>query len=207
MTLGFEQRHGEAAHVAAIATRRQLRKLRHRVRAFHRRQYPARGDQVAARDDEIDQARALQPEDPLADLEFRGFALARLGEKDKAEEILSQLKEQGREGKRVDGAIAFIYLGLRDFDKSVDALEKVAAAEGLDLKQIRQILATCAATPENAAHLVYNLLTYRGDPKADPEISAFLDFRARAITRLTAIHRYRRRPDTRADRGGHCEQA
>jgi serine/threonine-protein kinase len=81
---------------------------------------------------EIDQARALQPEDPLADLELRGFALARLGEKEKAEEILSQLEEHGRQGKRVSGAMSFIYLGLRNYDKSIDELEKVAAAEGLD---------------------------------------------------------------------------
>lgn len=81
---------------------------------------------------EIEQVRALLPEKPLAGLEMKGFALARLGQRAEAEAIIKQLEEQKQHGQSLDSAIAFIYLGLRDYDKSCDAFEKAIAANGLD---------------------------------------------------------------------------
>jgi serine/threonine-protein kinase len=81
---------------------------------------------------EIEKARALQPDEPLAKLEARGYALARLGETAAAEKIVSQLEEQRQQGKPLNGAIAFVYLGLGDYDKAADALEREYLAEGLD---------------------------------------------------------------------------
>lgn len=79
---------------------------------------------------EIDQARALQPDDPLAFLEHRGFALARLGQTNESQSILALLETHRRQGKRVDGAIGTIYLGLRDYNKAIDAFEAMVAVEG-----------------------------------------------------------------------------
>ena len=81
---------------------------------------------------EIEKARALEPDEPLAKLEARGYALARLGETAAAEKIVSQLEEQRQQGKPLNGAIAFVYLGLGDYDKAADALEREYLAEGLD---------------------------------------------------------------------------
>jgi len=80
---------------------------------------------------EIDKMRALQPDEPLAELEMKAFALARLGETDEAQKILSEFEAERKLGKPVDGAIGFVYLGLRDYDHSCDAFEKVVATEGL----------------------------------------------------------------------------
>ena len=81
---------------------------------------------------EIELVRALEPDKPLAELEMKGFALARLGHRAEAEAIIKQLEEHKQHGPPLDGAIAFIYLGLRDYDKSCDAFEKAIAANGLD---------------------------------------------------------------------------
>ncbi len=81
---------------------------------------------------EIDKARALQPDEPLALLDMRGYALGRSGEKAEAQKILSLLEAQRGQGRQVDGPIGFVYLGLRDFDKAIDAFEKVAETEGID---------------------------------------------------------------------------
>jgi len=79
---------------------------------------------------EIDHARALQPDDPLAMLEHRGYALARLGQTNEAQSILALLETHRRQGKHVDGAIGSIYLGLRDYNKAIDAYEAMVAVEG-----------------------------------------------------------------------------
>ena len=81
---------------------------------------------------EIEKAQALLPNDPIAGLPMRGFALARLGEKAEAQKIIAKLEEQRKLGKFVDGAEAFVYLGLRDYDKVIDALERMEATQNLD---------------------------------------------------------------------------
>src|SRR5262249_28274138 len=48
---------------------------------------------------EIEKAQALQPSDPLASLDLRGFALARLGNKAEVEKVLATLEDQQRQGK------------------------------------------------------------------------------------------------------------
>ncbi len=81
---------------------------------------------------EIDKVRALQPEEPLAQLDARGYALARMGQEAEAKKILLLLEEQRQQGKPLDVAIGFVYLGLRDYDKVLEALERTEATEGLD---------------------------------------------------------------------------
>jgi serine/threonine-protein kinase len=82
--------------------------------------------------DEIDKAQALMPQDPIADLPMRGYALARMGKTAEAEKIIKKLEEQRKLGKLIDGKEAFVYLGLREYDKVIDALERMEATEGLD---------------------------------------------------------------------------
>ena len=80
---------------------------------------------------EIDALRALQPDDPLFCLEIRGYALARLGKREEAQQILTQLETLKTQGKPVEGAIGLVYMGLRDFDKAIDAFELAAARDGI----------------------------------------------------------------------------
>jgi TolB-like protein/Flp pilus assembly protein TadD/predicted Ser/Thr protein kinase len=81
---------------------------------------------------EIEKARALMPEEPLAGLEMRGFALARLGRTNEAQQIVSTLEEQRSKGRAVNGPIGFVYVGLRDYDKALEAFERMESMEGLD---------------------------------------------------------------------------
>jgi eukaryotic-like serine/threonine-protein kinase len=81
---------------------------------------------------EIEKARALMPEEPLAGMELRGYALARLGQTNDVEKILSVLAEQRRQGRALDGAIGFVYVGLREYDKALEAFEKLEASDGLE---------------------------------------------------------------------------
>jgi serine/threonine-protein kinase len=80
---------------------------------------------------EVDKARALQPEEPMALLESRGYALARLGDEAEARRILALWEARLKEGKPAETQIAFIHLGLREYDKCLDALERLAAAGSL----------------------------------------------------------------------------
>jgi tetratricopeptide (TPR) repeat protein len=89
-------------------------------------------DQYSEALEEVDKMRALTPENPLAALEFRGYALARLGESSKAEEVIAQLREQAPQYKLADGSIGVVYLGLRDYEKALDAFEQLEAKEGMD---------------------------------------------------------------------------
>jgi serine/threonine-protein kinase len=83
---------------------------------------------------EIDKARALMPDEPTALIEYRAYALARMGQEKEAREILAQLEQRSREGKPADLAISMVYLGLREYDKALDALERLNASEGLELE-------------------------------------------------------------------------
>jgi TolB-like protein/Flp pilus assembly protein TadD len=80
---------------------------------------------------EIDANRALQPQDPLFCLEFRGYALARLNRTDESQKILQQLLEEYQQGKPIEASIGFLYIGQRDYDKALDYLEKAVARDGL----------------------------------------------------------------------------
>ncbi|HTL17018.1 MAG TPA: protein kinase [Patescibacteria group bacterium] len=80
---------------------------------------------------EIDGIRALQPDDPLLCLEMRGFALARLGRIDEARQILNQLDGLCAQGKPLHGASAFVYFGLREYDKSLQAFDTAIDREGV----------------------------------------------------------------------------
>ncbi len=79
----------------------------------------------------IDELRAKRPDDPLFELELRGYALARLGREDEARKIIEQLLEQRKQGKPTEGALAFVYMGLRDYDRALDSFEQALATEGL----------------------------------------------------------------------------
>jgi tetratricopeptide (TPR) repeat protein len=127
---------------------------------------------------EIDKARALMPEEPLTGLELRGFALARLGQTNDVEKILSILDEQRRQGRVLDGAIGFVYVGLRQYDKALEAFEKLAASEGLEeemfcdplFKELRELpraqtLMKKAGLLEEPAHSVSDFDGHRDQRK------------------------------------------
>ncbi len=70
-----------------------------------------------------------------------------------------------------------------------DDCHRVAAAEGLDLEAARQAIAVVADDPERTIPLVHALLGSSAGEEADPELgllTAFLDFRARSVTRMVA---------------------
>jgi TolB-like protein/tetratricopeptide (TPR) repeat protein len=81
---------------------------------------------------EIDKARALQPDQPLALVHIKGFCLARLGRDAEARQIVAQLEEQRRNGKHVEELLAMVYQGLRDWDKALDMAELICVNEGFD---------------------------------------------------------------------------
>ena len=81
---------------------------------------------------EIEKARNLQSEQPLALLDAKGFCLARMGRESEARAIIAELEQQRKEGRPVEGAMAYIYHGLRDEDKACALLEQVRQTEGLD---------------------------------------------------------------------------
>jgi serine/threonine protein kinase/tetratricopeptide (TPR) repeat protein len=82
--------------------------------------------------DEIEKARALMPEEKLALLDARGYALARMGKEDDAKKILEQLNEQLKQGKPLELKIAVVYIGLREYDHALDQLEKLSATGNLE---------------------------------------------------------------------------
>jgi serine/threonine-protein kinase len=83
---------------------------------------------------EIDKARALIPDEPSALIEYRAYALARMGREAEAREILGVLEQRLNEGKPAELAISMVYIGLHEYDKAMDALERLNASEGLDLE-------------------------------------------------------------------------
>jgi serine/threonine-protein kinase len=83
---------------------------------------------------EIDKARALIPEEPLALMDVRAYALARMGQEAEARKILSLLDARLKEGKPAEFSIAVVHLGLREYDLALDALERLNATEGLDME-------------------------------------------------------------------------
>ncbi len=78
---------------------------------------------------EIEDARKLQPTDEFALLDMRAFALARLGRQEEARQILGQYQQLQAQGKKLASKIFMVYLGLRDYDKAIDALELVDKEE------------------------------------------------------------------------------
>jgi serine/threonine-protein kinase len=83
---------------------------------------------------EIDKARALVPEESSAMIEYRAYALARMGREAEAREILAVLQERLKEGKPDEVAISMVYIGLHEYDKALDTLERLNDSEGLDLE-------------------------------------------------------------------------
>jgi hypothetical protein len=70
-----------------------------------------------------------------------------------------------------------------------DDCHRAAAAEGLDLEAARRASAAVAADPASAVLLVQALLGSSVSEVPDPEVgllAAFLDFRARSVTRMVA---------------------
>ncbi len=83
---------------------------------------------------EIEKTRALAPEEPLAMMDVRGYALARLGQEAEARQILGLLEEKLKEGKPFELPVAVVHLGLREYDRAIDVLEQLNASEGLELE-------------------------------------------------------------------------
>jgi len=96
---------------------------------------------------EIDKARELQADQPLALLHLKGFCLARVGREDEARKILADLDEQRQQGKSVEGAMATVYQGLREYDKELELAEQIRLSEGISeeilvdpaLDEVRQL--------------------------------------------------------------------
>jgi len=82
---------------------------------------------------EIEKTRALMTEEPMAMLDVKAFALARLGQETEAREILSQFEQRLRDGIPAELSVAVVHLGLREYDLAIDALERLNATEGLEL--------------------------------------------------------------------------
>jgi len=80
---------------------------------------------------EIDKARELQADQPLALLHLKGFCLARLGREGEARKILADLEQLRQQGKSVEGAMAVIYQGLREYDKECELAEQIRLTEGV----------------------------------------------------------------------------
>jgi TolB-like protein/Tfp pilus assembly protein PilF/predicted Ser/Thr protein kinase len=78
---------------------------------------------------EIDQARALQPDEPLVELEMKGYVLARSGQEPEARKILVELENARGRGRRVDGQMAVVHLGLREYDRALDRFEAAVTDE------------------------------------------------------------------------------
>jgi serine/threonine-protein kinase len=97
---------------------------------------------------EIEKARALQPEDPLAELEMKGYAYARLSRTDDARKIVAQLEEEKRQGKSVNAPLGFVYLGLREYDKAFDLFERLVDSGDLPVELICEpLLDECRDLP------------------------------------------------------------
>jgi TolB-like protein/Flp pilus assembly protein TadD/predicted Ser/Thr protein kinase len=81
---------------------------------------------------QIDEARGLQPDHPLELLHLKGYCLARLGREDEARKILADLEQlQLQQNKSLEHFIAFIYQGLREYDKEFEWAERMRVTEGL----------------------------------------------------------------------------
>jgi serine/threonine protein kinase/tetratricopeptide (TPR) repeat protein len=81
---------------------------------------------------ENERVRGLQPENPDAELDMRGFALARSGRVDEARKLIATLERQRGEGKAVENVLMWTYLGLREYDKLMDLMEDAAGKGELD---------------------------------------------------------------------------
>jgi tetratricopeptide (TPR) repeat protein len=97
---------------------------------------------------EIDKARALQPEDPLAELEMKGYAYARLGRTEDALQIVARFQEEKSQGKSVDAPLGFVYLGLREYDKAFELFEQLVERGDLPVELICEpLLDECRDLP------------------------------------------------------------
>jgi len=71
-----------------------------------------------------------------------------------------------------------------------DDCRRAAAAEGLDLEETRQRIKTLLATPDRTLAFVRALLAPLAPATPDPDLAAlraFLDFRARSVTRFVQV--------------------
>jgi tetratricopeptide (TPR) repeat protein len=89
---------------------------------------------------EIQKTEELLPKPFTEMFSMRGYTLARMGKKDEVDKILAALDKQRKAGKEVDSAEAFVYIGLREYDKAIDALERVEATSGLEEELIYEPL-------------------------------------------------------------------
>jgi serine/threonine-protein kinase len=86
--------------------------------------------------EEIDRVRSLQPQEPLAMLDARAYVLARTGREPEARAILVTLEQVYAQGKPIEKGLALVHVGLREFDKAMDLIEKVHEREGLEYQML-----------------------------------------------------------------------
>jgi serine/threonine-protein kinase len=80
---------------------------------------------------EIDQVMALRTSQPLVGLEMKAYAFARLGRLDEAQKIKADLEQRRADGTPVEMPLAFVNLGLREYDKVLDTLDQLFASGDL----------------------------------------------------------------------------
>jgi TolB-like protein/predicted Ser/Thr protein kinase len=76
---------------------------------------------------EVNRVRASTPGTP-ARLDLLAFCEARLGNETEARRILAELEDWRKQGYDVDEEIGYAYVGLRQYDRAVDAFERLAAS-------------------------------------------------------------------------------
>jgi tetratricopeptide (TPR) repeat protein len=75
---------------------------------------------------EIDLLRALQPDNPRADLDLKAYAFARMGRQADARRLLAETEALREEGKPLEGQLLLMYLGLGEREKAVDLIEQAS---------------------------------------------------------------------------------
>ena len=84
--------------------------------------------------EEIEKARAQQPNDPLLLLDMKGYALARSGREAEARQIMAQLQEERRKGRQIDGMIAYMHTAFREYDQALAVWENLVSEKMLDVE-------------------------------------------------------------------------
>jgi serine/threonine-protein kinase len=77
--------------------------------------------------DELLTARASVGDSPYS-LDSLGYAYARAGDETRARQLLAELEEWKKKGYATRNGIALVHLGLREFDRALDAYEEAFAA-------------------------------------------------------------------------------
>ena len=113
---------------------------------------------------EVNRVRSSTPGSP-ARLDLIAFCEARLGNETEARGILAELEDWRKRGYDVDEEIGCTYVGLREYDKAVDAFERLVASASLYEAALRNPL----LADEMQDHPRFQELLARVGLKASPD--------------------------------------